>query len=399
MRAKSRTKPSGGQKKIVRIISRLNVGGPAIHTVLLTEALNRSGYTDILVCGSVSTSEGDMGYFAREKNVAPYVVPELKRDISFRDDLKALNALRKLIRQERPDIVHTHAAKAGALGRLAAILCGVPVKIHTFHGHVFDGYFSPLKARVFLLIERFLALFTTRVITVSEAVRGEIVDKLKVAGRDKCVVVPLGLELERFERCAARKGEFRRDLGVSDGTLLVGIVGRLVPIKNHRMFLDAALTVLEQVPAGSMKFVVIGDGELRQHLEGYARSLRIQGSVIFTGWRSDLVPVYADLDIVALTSLNEGTPVSIIEAMAAARPVVSTKVGGVGDVIAEGESGYLVPSGDVQIFAEKILALAGNRTLRERLGLRGRAAAVKKYSKDRLVRDIEALYKECLAAV
>ena len=383
--------------KIVRIISRLNVGGPAIHTVLLSEALNRKGYVDILVCGTVSESEGDMAYFASAKGVRPIVVPELKRDISFKNDLKAFLKLYAIIRKERPDIVHTHAAKAGALGRLAALCAGVPVKIHTFHGHIFDGYFSPLKAKVFLAIERFLALFTTRVVTVSDAVRSEIVDTLKVTGGDKCVVVRLGLELGAFLECGKARGAFRAELGVKDDTLLIGIVGRLVPIKNHALFFDAAKMVLERDPGKDIRLVVIGDGELRAFLEQYAKKAGIDRSVYFVGWRSELGPVYADLDIVALTSLNEGTPVSLIEAMAAGRPVVATQVGGVEDLISDGVNGYLVPSRDAAALAGKLARLIGDPGRRNEFGSRGRERVRQAYSKERLVGDIEALYDECLA--
>lgn len=383
-------------KKIVRIISRLNVGGPAIHTILLSEELNKGGYRDILVCGRVSESEGDMGYFARERNVDPLVIPELKRDISLADDLKAFCKIYSIIKREKPDIVHTHAAKAGTLGRLAALLCGVPVKMHTFHGHIFDGYFSPFKAKVFLAIERFLALFTDRVITVSEAVRHEIADKLKVAHPSKCVIVPLGLELGKFFDCEKERGKFRNELGLSGATLLVGIVGRLVPIKNHEMFLNAAKKILEMKPSPDIRFIVVGDGELKGHLESYAARLGLGSHVIFTGWRKDLAGVYADLDIVALTSLNEGTPVSLIEAMASGRPVISTKVGGVQDLVTEGLNGYLVPSQDTSVFVQRLSMLMTDGPKRRQFGLCGREKVGHKFSKERLVRDMKSLYAECL---
>lgn len=382
---------------IVRIISRLNVGGPAIHTVLLSDALNRDGYKDILVCGRVSESEGDMGYFANGKGVKLTIVPELKRDISPKDDIVAFFKLCGIMRRERPDIVHTHAAKAGTLGRLAAAVSGVPVKIHTFHGHIFDGYFSPFKAKLFLVIEQLLAFFTDRVIAVSDAVRDEITHKLKVTSDKKCVVVPLGLELGPFLACEKRSGILRKEFGIGGDTVLVGIVGRLVPIKNHKMFLDAAKMVIDTQPAKDIKFLIIGDGEMRSWLEDYAKKLGIERSVVFTGWRKDLAPVYADLDIVALTSLNEGTPVSLIEAMASARPVVSTMVGGVKDMVIDGENGFLTPSGDAGTFSQKLSELIEDEGKRRALGGRGRSLAREKYSKERLVRDIERLYEECLA--
>src|SRR3989338_4466293 len=202
------------RKKIIRIISRLNIGGPAIHTIILSEALIRNGYDDILVCGSSGPLEGNMLSLARDRNVKPVVIPELGREISFSKDIKSFFKLCSIIKKEKPDIVHTHAAKAGALGRLAAALLGVPVKVHTFHGHIFDGYFSPMKAKIFLYIERILALFTDRLITVSEGVKRDIVERLKVTPDEKCAVIPLGLDLERFLNCKSLRGAFRSRFGV-----------------------------------------------------------------------------------------------------------------------------------------------------------------------------------------
>lgn len=387
---------AGASKNIVRVIARLNIGGPAIHTVLLSSELNKRGCRDVLVCGTVDDSEGDMMYLARENNVAPIVIPQLCREISPMRDIKSFAALYSIMRRERPDIVHTHTAKAGTLGRLAALCAGVPVKVHTFHGHVFDGYFSPMKARVFLLIEKFLALFTNKVVVVSELVKNEIVNTLKVTTESKCVVVPLGFDLSRFLECEKASGAFRKELGLGSDTVLVGIVGRLVPIKNHKMFLDVAKKIMTKNPGAKIRFVIIGDGECADGLKAQAKSLDLEKHVIFTGWKRDLAAVYADLDIVALTSLNEGTPVSIIEAMASRKPVIATDVGGVGDLIVQGENGYLVKSGDAEGFADKLSDLIRNADKRASFGTSGRDHVRQKYSKERLVNDIESLYEECL---
>jgi glycosyltransferase involved in cell wall biosynthesis len=382
--------------KVLRVITRLNIGGPAIHTILLSSELNKDGYKDVLVCGKVSESEGDMSCLAKEKGVDPVVIPELGRDISFAKDIKAFFKLLSIIKMERPDIIHTHTAKAGTLGRLAAIFSGVPVKIHTFHGHVFDGYFSPRKARVFLVIERFLGLFTDRVVTVSACVRGDIVYKLKVVDGSKSVVIPLGLELDRFLKCDGRKGAFRSKYGIPETALLVGIIGRLVPIKNHEMFLDAARIAADRRPDLDIRFIVIGNGELMNALKQYADKIGIKDLVLFTGWVDDLESVYADLDIVALTSLNEGTPVSIIEALASGKAVISTAVGGVGDMITDGKNGMLTASEDAGRFADKLVTLLADKSVRSSLGKNGREYARERYSKNRLVGDIKDLYEECL---
>jgi len=382
--------------KVLRIITRLNIGGPAIHAILLSSGLNNDGYKDILITGKESGSEGNMQYLAAANGVKPIMIPELGRELSLVNDFKTFLRLFEIIRKEKPDIVHTHMAKAGSLGRIAALFCGTPIKIHTFHGHIFDGYFSPVKAKVFLWIERFLALFTDRVIAVSESVKEEIVDKLKVAENKKCVVVPLGLDLKNFLECEKEKGSFRRELGLQDDVLLIGIVGRLVPIKNHEMFLNVAKQILGKNLSAKVMFVIVGDGERREDLKDYAKKLGLEGSLIFTGWRQSLSSVYSDLDIVALTSLNEGTPVSIIEAMASGKPVIATDVGGVKDLIVDGENGFLAKSNDVKDFTDRLTKLIADKEQRSRFGKRGREIVREKYVKERLVRDIKRLYEDCL---
>lgn len=385
-----------GKKIILRVITRLNIGGPAIHTILLSSELSKRGYRDILVCGTVDESEGDMMYLARDKDVAPIVISELCREISPLKDLKAFMALFSIMRRERPDIVHTHTAKAGTLGRLAALCAGVPIRVHTFHGHIFDGYFSPIKAKAYLFIERFLACFTDRVITVSELVRNEIVSKLKIVKGSKCVVIPLGFELEKFLGCEDFGGALRKELGVGSDTLLVGIVGRLVPVKNHTMFLDVAKKVVMRGLNVKVKFVIIGDGECAGELKTLTRLLGLDEHAIFTGWKQDLAAVYADLDIVALTSLNEGTPVSVIEAMASGKSVIATDVGGVADLITDGENGFLVKSDDAESFSNKLVDLLADKDKRSRFGSSGREHVRVKYSKERLLNDMESLYDDCL---
>jgi glycosyltransferase involved in cell wall biosynthesis len=365
--------------KIVRIIARLNIGGPARNAVILSGARET-----VLVCGEPGAGEGDMMYLAREKGIRPVVVPELGRELSFWDDWKAFWKIYKIIRKERPDIVHTHTAKAGALGRLAGILCGCKL-VHTFHGHVFRGYFGWVKSLVFLWAEKILALFTDRIITVSEALKKELVEEYRVAPQKKVQVIELGFELEEL-----------LDLPVKEAGAVVniGIVGRLVPIKNHRMLLKIASAVSRPRNDNKIKLIVIGDGELKKDLERYAEELGIKDKVEFRGWVKDLKEIYSELDIVTLTSLNEGTPVSIIEAMAAARPIVATDVGGVRDIIEDGKSGYLVVSGDEEKFAEKLLDLIKYPEKRKRFGQYGRGSVKDRFSKDRLIKDTEELYRE-----
>ena len=343
----------------------------------------------VLVSGEVGSGEGDMGYLAREKGIEPVIVPELGRELSFWDDWKAFWKIYGIICREKPDIVHTHTAKAGALGRVAGILYRCRVKgegcklVHTFHGHVFQGYFGWVKSWVFLWAEKILALFTDKIVTVSEALKKELVEKYRIAPEEKVQVVELGFEL----------GELL-DLPVKETSeaVNIGVVGRLVPIKNHKMLFNACRAGLN-LP---YKLIVTGDGEMREELEQYAKELGIKDMVEFRGWVKDLREIYSGLDIVALTSLNEGTPVSIIEAIAAARPVVTTDVGGVRDVVEDGRNGYLVGSGDEEKFTERLVDLIKDPDKRKRFGQYGREAIRNRFSKDRLIIEMEGLYKNLL---
>jgi glycosyltransferase involved in cell wall biosynthesis len=301
--------------------------------------------------------------------------------------------LYRLIRRERPHIVHTHTAKAGFVGRLAARLARVPVVVHTFHGHILHGYYSPRKTQLLRRMERILARMTDRIIAVSEQVKHDLVT-YSVAPAETILVVPLGLELEPFLDGSQSRGTFRRELNLKEGERLVGIVGRLFPIKNHRLFLDAAALMARQELAAH--FVVVGDGALRLEMEQYAQALDIADRVIFTGWRHDLPRIYADLDVLAVTSNNEGTPVSAIEAMAAGCPVVATQVGGLPDLIDDGETGYLVPPGDAQAVSAAMLRLLREPEVARHMGQTARTLVQERFAAQRLVNDMARLYPELL---
>jgi glycosyltransferase involved in cell wall biosynthesis len=382
-----------GKIRVIRVIARLNIGGPAIHAILLTAGLDPARFESTLVTGVEAAYEGNMLDLAAQKGVQPLVIPQLGREINPLKDWVTLIKLYRLFRAQRPHIVHTHTAKAGTVGRLAAWLAGVPVVVHTFHGHVFHDYFGPLQTRVFIRVERFLASLSDRIVTVSEGQRRELA-AYGVTSLDKIAVVPLGFELDALLNCESLRGQLRRELGISEGMALVGIVARLTAIKNHRLFLDAASLIVE---AGQKAmFLVVGDGELRAELEAYVAALGLAERVIFTGWRRDLPRIYADLDVVALSSLNEGTPVSLIEAMAAARPVVATRVGGVSDVVLDKESGYLVQSKDAGGLARGILGLLRAPDRAKEMGLVGRAAVHPTYVRETLLANMEQLYLELL---
>ena len=377
--------------KILRIIARLNIGGPALHVIILNSELDSGRYVSQLVTGIESPAEGNMYDVAEEKGVHPIVIDALGREIFFKEDFRALIKLIRLINIEKPDIVHTHTAKAGTLGRIAAKLTGVPVIIHTFHGHIFHSYFGFFKSKFFLWLERLLAKFTNVIITVGEQQRREII-QYKVAEQEKVVSIPLGLDLKPFVNTKTDPNLLRRELSLPRQTLLVGIVARLVPIKNHLCFLESARLILQNFD--NVRFLIIGDGELRTYLEQKTRDLGLESRVIFMGFQHDLVKIYASLDIVTLSSFNEGLPVALIEAMAAGKPVISTNVGGVGDLILDGDNGLLVPSNDPAALAEAILYLLRNPERRKMMGGAGKKKAYPLFDKNRLLGDIDKLYRK-----
>ncbi len=381
--------------RVLRAITRLNIGGPAIHAVLLTAALDDGAqFQSVLVAGTTAAHEGNMLDFASAHAVRPILLPALGREISPADDLVSLANMVRLVRRSKPDVVHTHMAKAGTIGRLAARICNVPLIVHTYHGHVFHSYFGPAKTQVFLTIERALGKATDRIIVLGDGQRDEIAG-YGVAPSHKLEPIRLGLELGQFLHADDARGSLRRELGVDVSTPLIGIIARLVPIKAHEVFFAAAAQVLASQPRA--RFVVIGDGERRAELEALVDRLGIRGSVVFMGWRRDMVSVYADLDVVALTSLNEGSPVALIEAMASGRAVISTAVGGVPEVVIDGVTGLTVPPSDPEAMAEGILKLLRDRNLAERLGAAGRAHVYPRYDSSRLVDDVKNLYVRELA--
>ena len=404
--------------KVLRIIARLNVGGPTRHVVWLTEALRDDGFESKLIAGTVPAGEEDMAYFAAEHGVEPIYIKEMSRELSLRDIVSLFKVLR-VIREERPDIIHTHTAKAGTVGRVAAFLykwitpgtvIGRPRRVklvHTFHGHVFHSYYGKAKTGVFIMIERSLArVATDKIIVITPQQLHEIHNKVGVGRAGQFEVIPLGIDLARLKRDENARTEFRRELNIRDETLLVGFVGRLTEIKNIPMLLRAVKSYVDLPDERATKFVIVGDGHLRGDLERICAELAISEYVIFVGHRDDLDRVYSGLDVVALTSLNEGTPLSLIEAMAARVPVIATSVGGVSDLLGENaekmdgfilcERGISVPSNDDAAFANGLLYLAKNEKLRFDLAEKGYQFAVGNYGKERLVSDIKSLYARML---
>lgn len=393
--------------KIFRIIARLNVGGPARHVVWLTKYLPET----VLITGTVPEGEEDMSYFAAENGISPIFIPEMSRELSPKDAISLFKVFRQMWR-EKPDIIHTHTAKAGTVGRIAGLLYKLlsfrRVKIiHTFHGHVFHSYYGKRKTQVFLLIEKTLArLATDKIITISEQQRKEIYEVFGVGKSEQFTVIPLGIDLEKFSKVDEKRNILREELGVKSDEILVGLVGRLTEIKNISMFLKVAKLIKENSSESKFKFVIIGDGNVGESLREEAKSLNLQDFVIFTGNRNDVDAIYAGLDIVGLTSLNEGTPLSLIEAMANGKSVISTEVGGVVDLLGKVEKeengykicqrGISVKSNDVESFAKGLKFLAENGDLREKFSKDSKLFVNNQYSKERLIADIGNLYKNLL---
>ncbi|MFN0123616.1 MAG: glycosyltransferase [Blastocatellia bacterium] len=400
---------------MVRIIDRLNIGGPAKHVTWLTAGMEKAGFETTLVTGVVPPGEGDMGWFARAAGIEPVVIQEMSRELGPRDALVIWKLVRLLFRL-RPQVIHTHKAKAGAAGRVAAmiykwatpsLLWGRPRPVyvaHTFHGHTFHSYFGVWKTWLFVLIERFLARFgTDRVVVISQRQLEEIHDQFGVGRRAQLRVVPLGID---FGETAGGHGLLRRQYDIGADETLVGIVGRLCEVKNHAMLLEVAARLKAQ--GVRARFVIIGDGHLRDELTGLAIRLGVINNVTFTGFRDDATALYSDLDIIALTSLNEGTPLTLIEGMACGRPVIATAVGGVHDLMGlevETGNGFTVwhhgvtaPSRDVAAYARALKFLIDNPELRQTMGECARDFTHSRMSRQRLVADMAHLYQEMLGA-
>ena len=376
--------------RVARVVTRLNIGGPAWHVTILSTRLGPE-FETVLLVGETDAREGSLLADARAAGATVIQVPGLQRPPAPLNDLRAAFWLYRYFRDWRPSIVATHMAKAGTLARLASYLAGVPVRVHTFHGHVLEGYFGRAKTRFYIGLERLLGHVTTRFIAISPRLAEDLL-ALRI-GPGKTVVIPLGLDLGRLQEPVER-GALRRELVVGTNVVLVGIVGRLVPIKAHALFLEMAARVHRLRP--EVEFAVVGDGELWTALQEQTTALGLARVVHFAGWRRDLPQVYSDLDLVVCCSLNEGTPVSVIEACAAGTPVIGTDVGGMSDVISDGLTGLLVPSGDAAALTTAVVSVIDDPEGAAARSRAAREAVIHRYSADRLVEDIRRLYFELI---
>ena len=381
--------------RVLRVIARLNVGGPALHVTYLARGLADRGYETTLVAGDVGRGEASMAFVADRAGVDVVRLRGLSRELSPLRDAVAAWRLARIIRKVRPDVVHTHTAKAGAVGRMAALLAGPrrPVVVHTFHGHVLRGYFGRVGTLVFRAIETVLARVTDRLVAVSPEVRDELVS-LGVARPERFSVIRLGIELEPRVAFDGDVVEIRRRLGIGEETFVVGWFGRMTAVKRTDD-LSTALAALRERGVDAL-LLLVGDGDDRDRLEQRAHELGLARSCLFLGYQEDVAAWYAICDAIVLTSASEGTPVTIIEALAAGRAVVATAVGGVPDVVDEGETGFLVPPGDTDALAERLELLARDPGRRAEMGRTGRERVLRRYAVERLVDDVDALYRELL---
>jgi glycosyltransferase involved in cell wall biosynthesis len=392
--------------KILRIINRFNLGGPTYNAAYLSRYMP-SEFETLLVGGEKDDSEDSSEFIVKNLGLDPIIIPEMKREIDLKNDFEAYRKMVKIIEDFKPDIVHTHASKAGTIGRLAAANMKVPVIIHTFHGHVFHSYFGKMKTVMYKNIERNLARRSSTIIAISEKQKSELCLIHRICKPEKIRVVPLGFDLSRFtENMQDKRSTFRMRYNISDDEIAIGIIGRLVPIKNHKLFIEASKIVLEKTQQ-KIRLFIIGDGEDRFNIESMARKAEIPfidamtsnavTPLTFTSWIQEIDVACAGLDIIALTSLNEGTPVSLIEAQAANKPIVTTNVGGIENVVVEGVTALLSHSKtDPNQFADLLLQLTENKERRDEMSRAGWEHVRNKFHYTRLVRDMTELYYDLL---
>jgi glycosyltransferase involved in cell wall biosynthesis len=363
-------------------------------------------FETLLVVGEKEDHEKSAEYLAHQLGIQYITIPGMGRSINPASDYRAYRKLKDLMKSFKPDVVHTHAAKPGAVGRMAASSARIPAIVHTFHGHVFHSYFNSTKTKFFIQTERYLGRKSDAIVAISDQQKRELVQDFRIAPEEKFRVVPLGFDLDRFRTAQEEKRiKLRSEFGVKDYEVAIGIIGRLVPVKNHTLFMKGIKHVLNN-SSRKIKAFIIGDGETRADLENLVREAGIPYSVqdspehphplVFTSWRSDIDYINAGLDIVCLTSFNEGTPVSLIEAQAAGKPIVSTRVGGIADIVVEGETAFLADVQDADTFCDHLLRLVEDDNLRQQMSGKGSVHVLERFSYQRLVRDMSHLYWELL---
>ncbi len=396
--------------KVLHILNRLIIGGPSVIAIDIIENLP-SKYESKLIVGEKEEGEEYGDFLIKDNHAIIVDIPHMRRSLNPLQDLKAYLAIKKVIKNFKPDIVHTHASKAGAIGRMAAVSCKTPIIIHTFHGHVFHSYFNKTITKLFILVERFLAKKSTKIISISQSQKEDLVNKYKICKNDKVALIPNGINLEKFNDDQINKRQaWRKRYHFSDDMILVGIVGRMAPVKNHTMFINVASAFHNNSNFKNVKFVIIGDGGTRPEIQSQLESLGVtyaylpdntdasDATVVFTSWETEIDKAYAGLDIVCLTSLNEGSPITLIEAQAAKKPIISTNVGGVSDTVKENHSAYLVDSNDVKSFVSQLEYLINHADVRQAMGENGFNFVKENFNQAKLLKGYDQLYTDLLLA-
>ena len=383
--------------KVLRIINRFNIGGPTYNATFLTRFISDE-FETLLIGGVPDEGETDSLHILEEYGVQPIIIDELQRNPNFQSDRKAYKKIKEIIREFKPDIVHTHAAKAGALGRRAAHKCKVPVIVHTFHGHVFHSYFGKAKTTLFKKIEQNLAKKSTGIIAISEQQKHELSEIHNICPADKIKIIPLGFDLDKFRvNNEENRIVIREKYAIQPHEVAIAIVGRLAPIKDHAFFLDVIERVIgeDKLP---IRVFIVGDGSeagtIRERVN--AINTNFPGLITMTSWITNIGEFNSGMDIIALTSKNEGTPVSLIEAQAGGLPVISTDVGGVKDIVANEKTGFIVPVNNLELYAEKLKKLVTDQKLRKKMSQNGWDHVREQFHYTRLVKNMEDYYRELL---
>ncbi|HIE15781.1 MAG TPA: glycosyltransferase family 1 protein [Bacteroidales bacterium] len=392
--------------KVLIIVNRFNLGGPTFNAGLLSKYLS-DNFQTLLIGGKETSTEASSEYILNQINTSYSIIPEMSRNVNLANDYIAYKKIKSIIKDFKPDIVHTHAAKAGLLGKKAAIAMNVPAIIHTYHGHVFHSYFNKLTTSFYKGLERFYAKRTDKIITISNIQKQEICTALHIKDNNKFAIIPLGINLEKFQiNSFEKRQEFRSSYHLDNKTIAIGIIGRLVPIKNHKLFINA-FGQLKRITSKKIKAFIIGDGELYSELIIYASQLGLtisthtaynpNADIFFTSWIKEIDIIYAGLDIVALSSLNEGTPITLIEAQAAGKPIVSTNVGGVCDTVLQNKTALLSASRNVNDFLHNLSKLVANENLRLEFSANGKSFVNQRFHFQRMVNETENLYYDILS--
>lgn len=389
--------------RILRILNRFNLGGPTYNAAYLSKYMP-SEFETLLIGGQKAESEASSLHITEDLGLDPIVIPTMLRELNPKKDYESYLKIKEIIADFKPDIVHTHASKAGALGRLAAINSDVPHLVHTFHGHVFHGYFNPVKTKMYKTVERYLAKKTDQIVTISNIQKTELGVEHRICPLDKIEVIPLGFDLDRFQvNQEENRNIFRIKYQLKEDTVAIGIIGRLVPIKNHELFLKGIQFIKKNSKIKIQAFI-IGDGESRNTIEEQAKKLGLSFDnkantgvdILFTSWIKKVDAALSGLDLVALTSLNEGTPVSLIEAQAAEKAIVTTNVGGIENVVLPNKSALLSEIDDENGFCENLIKLVDDSIMRMEFSKAGKDFVFSNFHYNRLVKDTSELYHKIL---